>query len=318
MFLKGTGHLNIAPIIAIGFIIALVSCNQAPTDRPVNSGGLDGETAAIVNGDSIFFEDVELEAIAQGIIAPGEILAQDHERYQVILDQLIDQRLLAQEAIKRNLDLDKLARHRLAVVRERILGNLLVESIVEKDVTEEAIQAMFSEQTRLQQLEDEVRISLITVADKNTADTVIREFRGGAEFSALAFKYSTDPDSRIRGGDLGFLAPAEQPEPFLSAIGNTKVGSISGALQLEENWHVLKVDERRKKAPLTLEEMRPRIVSFLTFEEINDIIKILRVEANIETLERSEGPTFSTQLPALAEADDENVAPDQNTSNQDN
>lgn len=317
MVLSTTHRLFFRPVALIGIIILLTACNQSQTNRPVFSGELDGETAAIVNGEPIYIEDVELEAVAQGIIAPGEVFAQNHERYKVILDQLIDQRLLAQEAIERNLDLDKLARHRLAVVRERILGNLLVESIVESDVTEEAIREMYSEQTRLQQFEDEVRISLISVPDQQTANTVIREYRDGTEFSALAFKYSIDPETRIRGGDLGYLAPSEQPEPFLSAIGDTKVGSISSALQSEDSWHILKVDDRRKQAPLTLEEMRPRIVSFLTFEEINEIIRKLRVEADIDT-QPTQPSEFPTTLPAIQGPAAEGATPGEVPANQEN
>ena len=221
-----------------------------------------------------------------------------------MLDQLVDQRLLAQEAIRRNLDLDKLAQHRLTVARERILGNMLVETIVATDVTEDAVRAMYSEQTRLQQLEDQVRISMITVPDKATADQVIQEYKDGTEFSALAFKLSTDATTRIQGGDLGYIAPANQPEPFLSAIANTKVGTISGALESENNWHVLKVEDRRKPPPKTFEEMRPEIVSFLTFSELNNIIGKLRGEANIETID-VEAPDFPTSLPEIDEGEEE-------------
>ena len=299
-------------IFAILLAIVLASCSQDHTPTVNASTELDGQTAAIVNGDAIYQDDVELEAIAQGIIAPGQIFVTDHERYQNVLDQLIDQRLLAQEAIRRNLDLDKLARHRLAVARERILGNLLVESIVETDVTEEAIQQMYSEQTRLQQLDDEVRISLITVQDQATAEKVIQEYKGGTEFSALAFKYSTDATTRIQGGDIGYIAPAGQPEPFLSAIANTSVGSISSALRSDEGWHVMQVNDRRKPPPQTLEEMRPEITSFLTFAEINKIIRLLRTQAQIVATP-AQAPAFSTTLPANPDPDpaEDSQAPQQ-------
>ena len=313
MFCTGPASQIFPRIAALMIFIILVACEQSAPNHPVNAEELDGETAAIVNGDPIYLEDVELEAIAQGIISSGEIFASSHERYQNILDQLIDQRLLAQEAIERNLDLDKLARHRLAVARERILGNLLVENIVASDVTEEAIQDMYSEQTRLQQIDDEVRISLITVPDQATANTVIGEYRGGTEFAALAFKYSTDATTRIQGGDVGYIAPANQSEPFLSAIANTKVGAISSALQADENWHVLKVEDRRKPPPKTLDEMRPEIVSFLTFAEINKIIRGLRTDANIVTIP-TEAPEFPTTLPSSPETLDTEANASETTS----
>lgn len=268
-------------VAALFTVILLAGCDQLKVDSAPDSVRLDGETAALVNDQPLYVIDVELEAVAQGLIGQGEIFPQTHDQYQIILDQLIDQRLLAQEAIRRNLDLDDNARHRLAIARERILGNLLVESLVAGEVTEETIQQMYSEQVRLQQLDDEVRISLITVPDEATAKTVISEHKSGTAFSALAFKYSTDATTRIEGGDLGYIGPAEQPEPFSSTIANTAVGDISDAFQSEAAWHVLKVEDRRQRAPKTLEEMRPEIVTFLTYSQINKILRELRINASI-------------------------------------
>lgn len=283
--------------------LLLIGCDNLKVDNAPASSILDGETAAIVNGEPLYVIDVELEAVAQGLIAAGERFGENHEQYQNVLDQLIDQRLLAQEAVNRNLDLDTTARHRLAIARERILGNLLIESLVTGEVTEDTIRQMYSEQVRLQQLEDEVRISLITVPDKATANAVIKDYKGGAEFSALAFKYSTDATTRIEGGDLGYIGPAEQPEPFASTIANTSVGKISDAFQSDSAWHVLKVEDRRQRAPETLEEMRPRLVTFLTYSEINKILRELRIKANITAPDAPE-ETDRSQLLKIDETED--------------
>lgn len=285
----------------------LAACDQLKVEnsQPA-SAQLDGETAAVVNGDPIYSADIELEAVAAGIISPGEIFQDDHDQYQTILDQLIDQRLLAQEAVRRNLDLEEAARHRLAITRERILGNLLVESLVATEVTEEAIRQMYAEQVRLQQLDDEVRISLITVPDEDTATAVRSEFESGTEFSALAFKYSTDAITRIEGGDLGYINPAAQEEPFASTIANTVVGEISEAFQSETDWHVLKVEDRRQAAPKTLEQMRPDIVTFLTYAQINSTLRDLRLASSIESASPiSETPVGTN--PPLATSPPENV-----------
>ena len=56
-----------------------------------------------------------------------------------VLERLIDQELLVQQAIDKKLDRDPVAQRRLAAARERILGDMLVESVVEKAVTPNAI-----------------------------------------------------------------------------------------------------------------------------------------------------------------------------------
>lgn len=307
-----------------GLIIALcllAGCDQVQVNgAPQTAVRLDGETAAIVNSTPIYRADVELEAVAAGLIAPGEAFMTDHEQYQLVLDQLIDQRLLAEEAVARNLDLDAASRHRLAIARERVLGNLLVESLVAGEVTEQAIKDMYAEQVRLQQLDDEVRVSLVTVPDEAVIASFIDEFNAGTAFSALAFKYSTDASTRIEGGDLGYIGPAQQDEPFASTIANTPVGEISTPFESEAGWHILKVEDRRQSPPKTLEQMRPDIVTFLTYAQINKTLRQLRNTATIQTSDPSEPASTPEQArpgptePTLEPVDDtETDAPSEPT-----
>jgi len=259
------------------------ACSRAEPEPTAAKVLVEGEVAVIVNDEPIYVADLELEATTQGHILPGEAFDLDHVEYQTVLDQLIDQRLLAQEAVRRELDGEPVAIPRLRAARERILSNLLIEELVARNVSEDAIRTMYAEQVRLQQLDDEVRISLITVADETAGGQVIAELSRGAEFSATAFKYSIDASSRIDGGDLGYIGPAEQPEPFASTIANTSVGEVSPLFESEAGWHVLKVEDRRQRAPKTLEEMRPEIVTFLTYSQINDILGRMRGSANIKS-----------------------------------
>jgi peptidyl-prolyl cis-trans isomerase C len=259
------------------------ACGQADPEPAAAKVMVEGEVAVFVNDEPIYVADLELEATTQGHILPGEAFEPDHVDYQTVLDQLIDQRLLAQESLRRGLDEEPIAVPRLKAARERILSNLLIEELVARNVSEDAIRKMYAEQVRLQQLDDEVRISLITVADQDAGSQVVAELAAGAEFSATAFKYSIDASSRIDGGDLGYIGPAEQPEPFASTIANTAVGEVSPLFESEAGWHVLKVEDRRQIGPKTLEEMRPEIVTFLTYSQINDVLGRMRAVADIKS-----------------------------------
>ena len=260
----------------------LSACSPSPEQSAVNLR-VDSAKASTVNGDVIYVSDVELEATAQGIITPGEEFTAENPEFQKILDQLIDQKLMAQEARRLGLDEGEDARRRLLAAEERILGNILVESLVAREVNEPAIQRMYDEQVKLQQLDDEVRIRHILVADEATAKKVIADLDAGGDFGAIAFEYSTDKDTRLDGGELGFVSPNLLDEPFPSQIANTQVGSYSQPFETDRGWHILQVDERRRPPPKTLEQMRPEIVSFLTFTEISKILRSLRAEAQLGT-----------------------------------
>lgn len=268
-------------LAGLAALCTLSACDTEQAPRPVISES-EGTVAAIVNGEPIYLSDIELEAVAQGQIEPGSEFTTVHPEYNQILEQLIDQRLLAQEALKRGLDQDPAAKRRLESGRERLLGNILVESLVANEVTEAAIDRMYDEQVKLQQLDDEVRVRLITVETMEEAAQILAQLDGGLSFAEAALQYSTDTRTRLDGGDLGWVSPNELDDPFPAVIGDTETGSVSGVFQTTRGWNILKVDERRTTPPKTKAEMRPEIITFLTFTQISDILRELRINANIE------------------------------------
>lgn len=268
--------------VSAGAIMALAACGQVSSD---SDGGrkprAKGDIAAIVNGNEIYVEDVQLEAIAQGSVQAGQTLDVKDVKFTDILDDLIDQRLLALKAEAQNLDKDDQARHRLRSARERILGNILIENIVANQVNETAITKLYEEQLRLLQLGDETRIRQIIVGTKEEAQAIVRDLNAGQDFATLAFARSRDNATRAEGGDLGYVTADNFDEPFASAIANTAVGKLAEPFATSLGWHILRVEDRRTKAPPSLEEMRPQIIRYMTLQEIQKILEKLRKDARV-------------------------------------
>ncbi len=263
------------------------------------------EAIARVNGTTIYASDIAREAAAQKLIRIGDPLPKGSDTYKQVLDDLVDQRLLALEAVRRGLDRDGEAKRRLQAARERILGNILVENAISKAVTDEAIRRMYDEQAKLSPPGEEVRARHILVKTKAEAEAVIAQLKGGADFAKLALEKSIDPGSRLDGGELGYFSKDAMVEPFANAAFALKKGEISEPVQTEFGWHVIQVEARRKQAPPSFDEMRPRIVRFMTFDEIQKLITQLRLAAIVE---RDDTPkAVETPLPVdektKAEAD---------------
>ncbi len=273
------GSLRFFAVAALA-MVSLTACDSGPT-ATISAPVIDGETAAVVNGEAIFIRDVELEAVAQGMIEPGSDFGLSHPDFPQILDQLIDQRLLAQEAVRRGLHEQPDSARRLAAGRERLLGNILVESLVATEVTEAAIDRMYEEQVKLQQLDDEVRVRRLTVETAEEAAVVLAELDSGRAFADAALEYSTDLPTRLEGGDLGWINPNDLGDPYAAIIGNTVTGTVSEVFESGLGWTILKVDERRTTPPKTKAEMRPEIITFMTFTQISDVLRELRLTADI-------------------------------------
>lgn len=270
-----------AHLAALAAVVAVAACDRAVTrqaDLPVK----DQTVAAYVNSEPVFEGDVELEAVARGLINAGQPFDADDDEYRIVLDQLIDQKLMAQEATRRQLDRDPVGRRRLEMAQERILGNLLVESLVAEQVNEAAIDRMYGEQVRLQQANDQVSVAHILVDTKEEADALYKRIERGETFESLVFNNSKDTRTRMENGDLGFVAPNDLAEPFPVVIANTPEGEVSPPFETAEGWHILKVKKRRTEPPKTREEMRPEIATFLTLNEVSRILRRLRTEAVIE------------------------------------
>jgi peptidyl-prolyl cis-trans isomerase C len=269
---------HLAVLAALALLAGCGKTETAATEIPV----IDQTVAAYVNGEPVFEGDVELEAVARGLINAGQDFSADDEEHRIILDQLIDQKLMAQEAARRQLDRDPSGQRRLEMARERILGNLLVESLVAQQVTEEAIDKMYAEQVRLQQANDQVSVAHILVDTKEEADALFLRIEQGETFESLVFNNSKDTRTRMENGDLGYLAPNDLAEPFPVVIANTPEGEVSPPFETADGWHILKVKDRRTEPPKTREEMRPEIATFLTLNEVSRILRRLRTEATIE------------------------------------
>ena len=244
-----------------------------------------GDTeVAEVDGTKIYLSDVERTAASQGLIPEGSPLTPGQPVFQKILDELIDQRLLALDALRQSLDQDDETRRRLSASRERILGNVLVEAHLKNTVNETTIRRMYDEQASLRNRGDEVQARHILLKDEDTAKSIAKKLAEGADFGALAREMSEDEGSRDRGGNLGYFTNDMLEPTFTSVAFSTPKGNISEPFKTDYGWHILQVQNRRKAPEPSFEEMRNEIKNFMTYDEIQNILKSLRSQGEVKLL----------------------------------
>ena len=93
----------------------------------------------------------------------------------------------------------------------------------------------------------------ILVAKKALADTIYAQLRGGADFAALAKKYSTDKSSAAQGGKLT-ISKGQTVAPFDKTAFSLKTGQLSPPVHTQFGWHVIQAltaVKQQTKKPLS-------------------------------------------------------------------
>jgi peptidyl-prolyl cis-trans isomerase D len=92
------------------------------------------------------------------------------------------------------------------------------------------------------------------------AEQVLAEVRKSpGSFATLAKKYSEDPGSAAKGGDLGTFARGMMVPQFEDAVFRMKPNEISGLVESEFGIHVIKLTGIKPGKTRPLEEVRPEI-----------------------------------------------------------
>jgi len=262
--------------------LLLAACGER---QRADSPPLPGDIAvARVDGATIWASDVRREAVVQGLISQGEPLDTSSPMFRQVMEEVIDQKLMATAAVARDLDEGPAAQRRLGAARERVLGDLLVEDMIEKAVSEKAIEELFEEQRTLSSQSEEIRARHIVLATEAEAREVRDALKAGGSFEVLAMERSTDPVTRFDGGDMGYMALDVMPESYQVALETAQPGQVLGPFAVDGGFAVVKLEDRRLETPVTLEEARPQIVRFLTYDQVRGLLQDLRARAKVETL----------------------------------
>lgn len=110
---------------------------------------------------------------------------------------------------------------------------------------------------------------LIPATKKPLAEKLYREALAGANFAALARKYSIDTGSAKNGGDLGYFAHGAMVAPFDKAAFSMKVGEIR-LVRSQYGWHIIKVTgrERSRLTPTEYQQQQQSVLqNWLTAQE---------------------------------------------------
>jgi len=123
------------------------------------------------------------------------------------------------------------------------------------------------------------------VETEEEANNLLLQLKEGlTDFAELAKEKSIGP-SAPSGGDLGFFAIGQMVKEFEDAAFSLEPGEISGVVQTQFGYHIIKCEEKKEEYSPTFEEAKERISNLLKSQRENEaitaLISKLKEEANI-------------------------------------
>ena len=281
-------NLIISTIVFLSAV--LTSCggknpSQAQSDLPNRDTDF---VVAEVNKTQIFFVDIEELAISRTLIGEGETLEFDSVIYNVVLNEAIDQRLLALKALEKKLDQEPEVIRRLAVAREFTLSNEMLEKHIKNKVNDRTIEKLYVEQKSLRGQRDEIQVRHILVEDFKVASKVTMKLSEGESFDDLVSEYSKDIYTNESGGILPYFSKDMMDDEFSTLAFSLTIGEVSSPVETKDGWHIVQMLKRRRAPQPKLSEMRESIIDFMTHDEVNNLLSKLRKESTIKLNDLSE------------------------------
>jgi peptidyl-prolyl cis-trans isomerase D len=106
---------------------------------------------------------------------------------------------------------------------------------------------------------------------KKTAEDVLAQAKKpGANFEELAKKYSEDPGSKTKGGDLGWLVHGQTVPEFDKAAFSLPKGGLSDVIKTQYGFHIIKVLDKETAHTKTFDEVKDSIRTPYLLQKVDD------------------------------------------------
>lgn len=263
---------------------------------PVSRGLAQNDpVVAKVNGDEIRQSDLNAaeEELGQNLPAMAAEAKRDY-----LVTYVTDMMLIAKTAETRKLgDTDDFKR-KLALARTKLLMETLLQSEAKAATTDAAMRKVYDEAVKQIGEEQEVHARHILVETETEAKTILSDLKKGGDFVAIAKEKSKDPGSKDNGGDLSYFGKDQMVPEFAEVAFKLEKGQLSEPVKSQFGWHIIKVEDKRKKPTPEFDKVKDQIEAFVVRRAQAELITKLRAEAKIERIGADGKPEAKPAEPA--------------------
>jgi parvulin-like peptidyl-prolyl isomerase len=213
-----------------------------------------------------------------------------HIQEQIGTIKLIDQEVKAKTTPPSDAEVKTLYDTLLAILHDQpIPGSHTSSEIDELKSLARALEHRFGERVRARHIlikVDPHATKEQREAALNKIKDVQKQLKNGAEFAELAKKYSDDPGSKERGGDLGYFSHGDMVDAFEKAAFALDVGQTSDIVTTDYGYHIIRVEEKKAASKFSFDDVKDDLKEYLfqqaAAKKFETYIKDLRSKAEIK------------------------------------
>ncbi|MBB46023.1 MAG: peptidylprolyl isomerase [Rhodospirillaceae bacterium] len=261
---------------AFHLLLVIPSSNAETKLKPLEK--METKIVATVDGKPIFLS--EIIGMAQRL--PEQYRKMSLEAvYPSLLTRAIDSKLVTLEGRRAGFSKDPDVKKRLLDVEDQIISEIFLTKTIGSQVTEEALQKIYSETKSEMASGDQIKARHILLDSEEKAMEIIKKLQAGGEFAKLASEYSTGP-SAASGGDLGWFGEGQMVPEFSKAAFALNPGDIvTKPVKTQFGWHIILVEDRKDSAPPSFDEAKEQLASTMSQKLLKELIETLRTKAKI-------------------------------------
>ncbi len=178
--------------------------------------------------------------------AMGDFDDKDFKNRQAILDELVRQQILVQDAEQKGLDKNKDVTTAVDEYRKTVLVQQVAKGLVENiQATDKDVEDFYNDKANEDLFKQPVQwhIREIVVADEAKANELLVSLAQGADFAEVA-KANSISETAAKGGDVGLVADFEDPQVANTVLA-LEVGKTSGVFKGKKGYCIVKLEEKK-------------------------------------------------------------------------
>jgi foldase protein PrsA len=189
-------------------------------------------------------------------------------------------------------------------VKNALREQIIIDQAVGKDVkvSDSQIKAYFDKNHAAFDKPEQVRARHILVADLATANKVEADLKAGKNFADEAKKYSMDPGSKDKGGELGLFRRGQMVPAFDAAAFSLPIGQISKPVKSPFGYHIIQVEEKQPGSKATLANTHDRIADMLRQQQESPLIQPFLMGLQQKATINVTDPRYAAAFPSPAAA----------------